>query len=450
MIKINEDVLKKAAQDEDLSIGEIEKGVASGHIVVPVNNNHYVEKPCAIGTGLKTKVNANIGLSSDDSNIENEVEKMKVAVKAGADTIMDLSTGPTYQECRVTLLKECPIPVGTVPVYQIAKEAKNGFNNVPEKDFIKVLEKQAIEGVDYFTIHAGINYEATKFIGKNQRIINVVSRGGALMAAWMRANKAENPFLSQFKDVLEILREHNVTLSLGDSLRPGAILDATDRLQIMELLLLGDLQQIALKAGVQTMIEGPGHVPLDQIKENVMLQKSICHGAPFYVLGPLVTDSGMGYDHITSAIGGAIASAAGADYLCYVTPAEHVALPNKYDVHEGVVATKIAAHAGDIVKKLPSSLRRDKYMSIARNKRDWKTMFALSLEPERAQEMRRKSSPGEEDVCTMCGELCSMKVTEESLNADNLDNGNVENVEEKKHVYKIIEQRRKAEAALKE
>ncbi|MGD2279279.1 MAG: phosphomethylpyrimidine synthase ThiC, partial [Candidatus Omnitrophota bacterium] len=278
-----------------------------------------------------------------------------------------------------------------------------------------VLEKQAEEGVDFFTVHAGITLDAVRLASKNPRIINIVSRGGSLLASWMARNKRENPFLSQYDKVLDICKKYNVTISLGDSLRPGAIGDATDQLQIQELIVLGSLQQRALVKGVQVMIEGPGHVPLDQIEVNVKLEKRICHGAPFYVLGPLVTDAAAGYDHITSAIGGAIAAWHGADFLCYVTPAEHLSLPDLEDVKRGVMASRIAAHAADIVKGLPSAIKRDTEISKARARRDWKKQFYLSLDPEFPEKIRERSKPKAEDICTMCGEYCSIKIAEECL-----------------------------------
>jgi phosphomethylpyrimidine synthase len=289
------------------------------------------------------------------------------------------------------------------------------FLSLKEKDFVGVIQKQAEEGVDFFTVHSGITLEATRFAAKNPRIINIVSRGGALLASWMTENKRENPFLSCFDEILDIMKRYNVTLSLGDSLRPGAIADATDRLQVQELVLLGKLQKKALARGVQVMIEGPGHVPLDQVEANVKLEKTVCHGAPFYVLGPLVTDIAPGYDHIVGAIGGALAAWHGADFLCYVTPAEHLRLPGIEDVRQGVIASKIAAHAADIAKGLPQAAKRDMEISKARAKRDWEKQFKLSLDPDDLMKMRKESRPKEEDICTMCSEYCSIKITEESL-----------------------------------
>ncbi|MFH1837511.1 MAG: phosphomethylpyrimidine synthase ThiC [Candidatus Omnitrophota bacterium] len=415
MIKIDKTTIEEIAKNEDVSVENIERGISDGHIVIPKNRNHDISKPCAIGKGLTTKVNANIGISTESSTIDNEMEKMRVAVKAGADAVMDLSTGPDLEILRKKILSECPVPLGTVPIYELACMKTKNFLSMKEDDFVAIVQKQAEEGVDFFTIHSGITLEIMKIVEKDERIMNIVSRGGALLGSWMIENRRENPFFSRFDDILDICREYDITLSLGDSLRPGAISDATDRLQIQELLILGDLQKRALEGGVQVIIEGPGHVPLDQIETNVKLQKSICNGAPFYVLGPLVTDAAPGYDHITGAIGGAIAAWHGADFLCYVTPAEHLRLPNADDVRRGVMASRIAAHAGDIVKGVPSAIKRDNDISKARAKRDWKTQFALSLDPEVSESMRKEAEPKTPDVCTMCSEYCSIKVTEDTL-----------------------------------
>jgi len=415
MLKLSDTLIKKIAAEEAVSAAVIREGVLSGHIVIPLNNKHNIAKPCAVGKGMRTKINANLGLSQGNSSIDNELEKMEVAVKMGADTLMDLSIGPDNKKLRKKLLSDCPLPLGTVPVYDLACIAGKSFNSLKEKDFIEVVRKQAEEGVDFFTIHAGITLDAARYAATNPRIINIVSRGGALLASWMNVNGRENPFLTQFDKILEIGREYGITLSLGDSLRPGSIADATDRLQVQELIVLGDLQKSCLKGGVQVMIEGPGHVPLDQIEANVKLQKSLCGGSPFYVLGPLVTDAAPGYDHIVSAIGGAIAAWHGADFLCYVTPAEHLRLPTIEDVRMGVMASKIAAHAADIVKGIPSALQRDKEISKARAKRDWDRQFELALDPELPEKVRKSSVPAQKDVCTMCGDFCSIKITEDNL-----------------------------------
>ncbi|MFH1552104.1 MAG: phosphomethylpyrimidine synthase ThiC [Candidatus Omnitrophota bacterium] len=418
MIKISQTLLRRVAANEDASASYIKKGIRAGWIVAPKNRKHNIARPCAIGKGMTTKVNANLGLSPGYSSIDRELKKTEVALAAGADTVMDLSTGPLLGKLRKKILSTCPVPLGTVPIYELACEKKRKFISMKEDDFVSVIQKQAEEGVDFFTVHSGITLEAARIAAGNPRILNIVSRGGALLASWMMANRRENPFLSRFDDIMDIAKKYDVVLSLGDSLRPGAISDATDRLQVQELLVLGELQERALFRGVQVMIEGPGHVPLDQIEANVRLQKSICHGAPFYVLGPLVTDAAPGYDHIVGAIGGAIAAWHGADFLCYVTPAEHLCLPDIEDVRQGVIASKIAAHAADIVKNIPSAVRRDKEISKARAVRDWEKQFKLSLDPERPSKVRKLSRPRESDVCTMCGEYCSIKIAEKSLKAD--------------------------------
>ena len=418
MINIKEELLNKASEIEDLGVEDLKKNVQQGYAVIPQNKNHPLDKPCGIGKGLKTKVNANIGLTPGHSNIELEMQKMEAAVSAGADALMDLSTGPELKKLRKMILANCPVSVGTVPVYQAACDKTKQFLSMTEDDFIDVLYQQAEEGVDFFTVHSGITLEATLSLSKSSRILNVVSRGGALLASWMNANKRENPFYSRFDEVIKIAKKYDIVLSLGDSLRPGSICDATDRLQVQELLVLGDQQKKALSCGVQVMIEGPGHVKLDQIEANVKLQKSICNGAPFYVLGPLVTDAAPGYDHIVGAIGGAIAAWHGADFLCYVTPAEHLRLPVADEVRRGVIASKIAAHAADIVKGIPSAFERDRAISEARAKRDWKSQFELALDPVTPARVRAEAVPKEDDVCSMCEDFCSIKVLEESLKAE--------------------------------
>ncbi|HPN73230.1 MAG TPA: phosphomethylpyrimidine synthase ThiC [Candidatus Omnitrophota bacterium] len=415
MIELEKALISKIALQEGLPEEFIISGVSAGTITVMKNRVHDIEKPCAVGKGLFTKVNANIGVSSGNSDVDLEIGKMKMAVSFGADTIMDLSTGEDVTGIRKRILRECPVPLGTVPVYELACSSRKKFLSMEEDDFLDVLRKQAEEGVDFFTVHSGITLESVNWVKKNPRIMNIVSRGGALLASWMEANRRENPFFSMFDDVVKIAREYGVVLSLGDSLRPGAVSDATDRLQVQELLILGDLQQRALSMGVQVIIEGPGHVPLDQIEANVKLEKSICHGAPFYVLGPLVTDAAPGYDHITGAIGGAIAAWHGADFLCYVTPAEHLRLPDEMDVKNGVIASKIAAHAADIAKGNVTAISRDKKISQARARRDWEGQFSLALDPVLPREMRKSAHPKKEDMCTMCSEYCSIKITEESL-----------------------------------
>jgi len=410
--------MRKIAKYEGLEAEVIRNGIEKGRIVIPKNKSHEVLKPCGIGENLKTKINANIGTSKDSSDILHELAKMDVALELGSDTIMDLSTGPGIARTRRKILARSNVPVGTVPIYEIVINGLKKYGSIRDirtDDMFDVLEEQAEDGVDFFTIHSGVTKRALAILKDNPRILDIVSRGGAFLAEWMIGNGKENPFYEDFDHVLEIAKKHDVTLSLGDGLRPGAIADATDGPQIMELITLGALQKKALKRGVQVMIEGPGHVPLNQIEANVLMEKTICGRAPFYVLGPLVTDIAPGYDHITAAIGGAVAGSAGADFLCYVTPSEHLRLPTLEDVREGVVATKIAAHAADIAKGVKGSIDRDIEMSKARNARNWKAQFALAIDKVKPKEYRLKSRPSLDDVCTMCGEYCSIKLAEKCL-----------------------------------
>ncbi|MEK6727910.1 MAG: phosphomethylpyrimidine synthase ThiC [Candidatus Omnitrophota bacterium] len=411
-------LMKLIAKSEGVREKLILKHIKSGKVVVPKNRIHDLNKPCGIGLGLRTKVNANIGTSTDKSDIGEELKKLEIAVKYGADTVMDLSEGGNLKNVREEILKNSAIPVGTVPVYEIAvnAEVQNGdFLKFTKDDVLNTLESQAREGVDFFTIHSGVTLKSLSVLKKSGRILDIVSRGGAIIASWMKMHKKENPFYESFDEILGIAYKYDVTLSLGDGLRPGSILDATDKAQITELKILGSLAEQAKKRNVQVMIEGPGHVPLNQIKKNILLEKKICHGAPFYVLGPLVTDVGAGYDHITASIGGALAASFGADFLCYVTPSEHLRHPSPEDVREGVVASKIAAHAADLVKKVKSALEWDKEMSTARKQRDWKRQIELSIDPDKAKDYRDSSIPHLIDVCTMCGKYCSIKLMEECL-----------------------------------
>jgi phosphomethylpyrimidine synthase len=407
--------MRLVAKREKVPLDFIRKAVAKGTIVIPKNSLHSIERPCGIGEELTTKVNANIGTSKDSSDIRHEIHKMEEALRFGCDTIMDLSTGHDIGRTRRAILKKARVPVGTVPIYEIAISGKSAFGSIrdiPYDFFFDILESQAKDGVDFFTIHAGVTRLVLDILCENPRILNMVSRGGVFLAEWMIGNGRENPFYSYFDRVIDIANRFDITLSLGDGLRPGSILDATDLAQITELVTLGELQKRALKKGVQVMIEGPGHVPINQVETNVMLEKSICNGAPFYVLGPLVTDIAPGYDHITAAIGGAVAAGAGADFLCYVTPSEHLRLPDIDDVKEGIVASKIAAHAGDVAKGIRGAIERDRAISVARNKRDWKKQFALALDKDKPMRYRRLSPPGSDDVCTMCGDYCSIKMGE--------------------------------------
>jgi len=408
--------MARVAQIEGIRPRAILELIKAGHAVIPANINHKLQKPCVIGKGLKTKVNANIGTSTERSKLKEELEKLKIAVACGADAVMDLSVGGDLRRIRKVIIDNSPIPVGTVPIYEIAVGAQKKYNDFLKfdpDDIWDVLENQAKSGVDFFTIHAGVTRKSLAALKTKKRIMGVVSRGGAILASWISRNKKENPFFEQFDRVLDIAYKYDVTLSLGDGLRPGSILDATDPAQIAELKILGQLAQQARKRNVQVMIEGPGHVPLDQIKKNIELEKKYCHGAPFYVLGPLVTDVAPGYDHITGAIGGALAASFGADFLCYVTPAEHLRLPSLDDVKEGVIASRIAGHAGDIVKGVKGALDWDKSISQARSKRDWKKQIKLSMDPHKAENYRLSSQPKLSDVCTMCGKYCSIKVMDD-------------------------------------
>ncbi len=407
-------LFEKCAKNENISVEQLMAGVREGVVAITKNIHHDFEKIIAIGKNTCTKVNANIGSSRDITSLDNELMKLQVAIKAGTDTVMDLSMGGDLDQVRRGILKNCPVPLGTVPIYQAVAETveKKGkeITDVTVDQMFKVIEKQAIDGVDFMTIHCGINQEIVKRLQRQKRVMGVVSRGGSFTLEWMSYHNKENPMFEHFDDLLALLKEHEVTLSLGDGIRPGCLADATDRNQIQELIILGELTERAWDAGVQVIIEGPGHMPMDQITANVMLQKKICKNAPFYVLGPLVTDIAPGYDHITGAIGGAIAGAAGADYLCYVTPAEHLKLPNSEDVHEGVIASKIAAHAADLAKKIPGAMERDNQMAICRNKLDWKGQIELSLDPAKSARFRHEGGSEKTDACSMCGSYCAIKV----------------------------------------
>ncbi len=391
--------------------------LAKGRIVIPRNSAGRELVPVGIGEGLRVKVNANIGTSPEHVSVEEELEKARVAVKYGADTLMDLSTGGNLKKIRREILK-IPVPLGTVPIYEagVLAARRGSIVDMSEDVLFSVIEAQAKEGVDFMTVHAGITLETLETLEKNPRITGIVSRGGSFLAAWMKHNQRENPLYENFDYLLEIALEHDVTLSLGDALRPGSTADASDEAQLRELMVLGRLVRRCREAGVQCMVEGPGHVPLNQIEANVLLEKRLCDGAPFYVLGPLVTDIAPGYDHIAAAIGGAIAAYAGADFLCYVTPAEHLALPGVEDVRMGVVASRIAAHAADIARGRDREL--DEEMSRARVELDWEKQFALCLDPERAREYRRRRLPKQSNACTMCGSFCAMRLTREYLGDD--------------------------------
>lgn len=409
--------IEQVAKDENRSVDFVMEGLKNGSIVIPKNKNHDI-KPVGIGKGLKTKVNANIGTSSDIAQLEMELEKLEAACKAGADSVMDLSTGGDLDFIRRKILAESPIVVGNVPIYQAAVEVaakKGSIAYMTEDDIFSTIEKQAKDGIDYMTLHCGVTQGTLERLIKQGRVEDLVSRGGTFLSVWMLYNEKENPLFEHFDRVLDIAKEYDVTLSLGDGFRPGAIADATDRAQIHELILLGELHKRALDAGVQSMIEGPGHVPINQVITNAQIENSLCEGAPFYVLGPVVTDIAPGYDHITSAIGGALMAAYGADFLCYVTRAEHVRLPTPEDVREGVIVTRIAAHAADIAKGVPGAFEWDLEMSKARKALDWNSMIKLSIDPEYVEKERDSSPPEESDVCTMCGKFCAIKLLNKAL-----------------------------------
>ncbi len=409
--------MKTVAQKENLDPEIVRQRVADGFVVIPANINHHGLKPCGIGKGLLTKVNANMGTSSDASNVEVELAKLQAALDARADTVMDLSTGGDIPAIRRAILQKCPVPLGTVPIYEAgiaAIESYGAIVKMTADEIFAAIENHARDGVDFLTVHCGVTRRAIERLKASPRVTDVVSRGGSFLIGWILHNERENPLYEQYDRLLEIALKYDVTLSLGDGLRPGSLADASDRAQFEELLTLGELVDRARNAGVQVMVEGPGHVPLDQIAANVQIQKRTCKGAPFYVLGPLVTDVAAGYDHITSAIGGAVAAAAGVDFLCYVTPSEHLGLPNPDEVREGVIASRIAAHAGDIVKGVESAWKWDLQMSVARKNLDWDSQLRLALDPRKASEIRnRQLTRG--TGCTMCGNFCAMEIVSEYL-----------------------------------
>jgi len=415
------DEVKSVARAEGQDAEYIRDEIAAGRLIIPANKLHLKSnlRPIGIGRALTTKVNANIGTSSVRSSIEAEIEKMDVALSAGADAVMDLSTGGNLDDTREKLLARCPVPFGTVPIYQVIEG--RDVEDIDNKTILEIIERQAKQGVDFFTIHAGVLKEHLPLLEK--RVAGIVSRGGALLAKWMLYHNKQNPLYEMFDDLCDILAEYDISFSLGDGLRPGCIADATDDAQIAELKTLGELTQRAQQKGCQVMVEGPGHVPFDQIQYNMEIQQKICNGAPFYVLGPVVTDIAPGYDHITSAIGGTAAAFYGASFLCYVTPREHLGLPNANDVRAGVIAAKIAAHAADVARGLKGAAEKDKNLSIARTNLDWKTHLAESLDPQTAERMHREACKeiGAEqlpsaDYCSMCGRnWCSVRINREIL-----------------------------------
>ena len=416
--EVNE-IMKTVAEQEGLGVEKIRKRLAEGTIVIPYNQNHKNLSPRGIGKGLTTKINANFGTSEGCSDIDNELKKLKVAIENGADAVMDLSTGSKINETRKAIINNSTVPVGTVPIYQAAVDTKSegkAIVDITADDIFDVIKEQAEEGVDFITVHSGITKEVIKSLQKEGRVSDIVSRGGSFLTGWMIHNDRENPLYEYYDRLLEIAYEYDLTLSLGDGMRPGCLADATDRAQIHELMVLGELVDRAREANVQVLVEGPGHVPFDQIETNMKLEKDMCNNAPFYVLGPLVTDIAPGYDHIVAAIGGTKAATSGADFLCYVTPAEHLGLPSVEDVKEGIVASKIAAHAADIANGNKSAMNRNIEMAKARKQLDWNKQVELALDSEKAKNSREILNDEDEEACTMCGQYCALKIANTALN----------------------------------
>ncbi len=403
--------MQTVAEKEGMDPEKLRESVASGVIAIPCNRNHKAISPEGIGMGLRTKINVNLGISGDCKNYSVEMQKVDLALKFGAEAIMDLSNYGKTNTFRKKLIEKSPAMIGTVPMYDAIGYLDKDLLDITAKDFLRVVLAHAEEGVDFMTIHAGINRRAVEAFMREKRRMNIVSRGGSLLFAWMMMTGNENPFYEHYDEVLQILKEYDVTISLGDALRPGCIDDSTDAGQIAELIELSDLTKRAWEQDVSVLVEGPGHMAMDEISANMKLQKRLCHNAPFYVLGPLVTDIAPGYDHITSAIGGAIAAANGADFLCYVTPAEHLRLPDLSDVKEGILASRIAAHAADIAKKIPRARERDNAMSLARHNTDWDAMFTLALDPDKARTYFESSPPSDRHTCSMCGKMCAVRTT---------------------------------------
>ena len=403
--------MEVVAKKEYMEIEKLRSLVACGQVAIPANINHTAISAEGIGTGLKTKINVNLGISGDCKNYDVEMQKVNMAISFGAEAIMDLSNYGKTNTFRKELIAMSPAMIGTVPMYDAIGYLDKDLLEISAKDFLKVVEVHAKEGVDFMTIHAGINRRTIEAFRRTGRKLNIVSRGGSLIFAWMEMTGNENPFFEYYDDVLEILREYDVTISLGDALRPGCLDDSSDAGQLSELIELGNLTQRAWDRDVQVMVEGPGHMAMNEIAANMVIQKRLCHNAPFYVLGPLVTDIAPGYDHITSAIGGAIAAANGADFLCYVTPAEHLRLPDLSDVKEGIIASKIAAHAADIAKGIPHARDLDNAMAEARHKLDWDEMFKIAIDGEKARDYFESTPPADKHTCSMCGKMCAVRTT---------------------------------------
>ena len=397
------------AKKENMDVNELMDLMAKGQVIIPCNKRHTSIDPNGIGSALKTKINVNLGISRDWKDMDMEIEKVNNAVKMGAESIMDLSSYGDTRTFRRRLTKECPAIIGTVPIYDAVVYYHKPLKEITSQEWMDIVRMHAEDGVDFMTIHCGINKETAGKFKRNRRLTNIVSRGGSIIFAWMEMTGQENPFYEHYDELLDICREYDITMSLGDACRPGCLKDATDASQIGELITLGELTKRAWEKDVQVMIEGPGHMPIDQIEANMRIQKTLCHGAPFYVLGPLVTDIAPGYDHITAAIGGAIAATYGASFLCYVTPAEHLRLPNLDDVKEGIIASRIAAHAADIAKGVKGARDWDDEMSYARKKLDWDKMFDICIDPEKAKRYRAEAKPEKEDTCSMCGNFCAVK-----------------------------------------
>lgn len=413
--------MKRVAEKEYMDPEVLMKKVAEGKIAIPANKNHKSLKAEGVGEGLTTKINVNLGISRDCPDVDKELDKVKKAIEMNAEAIMDLSSFGKTEEFRKKLIDMSTAMIGTVPVYDAIGFYDKELKDITADEFLDVVRKHAEDGVDFVTIHAGMNREAMKVFKRNKRKMNIVSRGGSLMYAWMELNDAENPFYERYDELLEICQEYDLTLSLGDALRPGCLADSSDADQITELITLGELTLRAWEKNVQVIIEGPGHMAINEIEANVVMEKKLCHGAPFYVLGPIVTDIAPGYDHITSAIGGAVAAAAGVDFLCYVTPAEHLRLPNLDDMKEGIIATKIAAHAADIAKKVPHAMDWDNKMADARHILDWEAMFEVAIDEEKARRYRKESTPKHEDTCTMCGKMCSIRTMNKVMSGKDLN-----------------------------
>ena len=412
--------MKIVAEKERMDAEEIRSLVAKGQVIIPCNKNHKALHPSGVGARLTTKINVNLGVSRDWKDVDMEYEKVRSAVEMGAEAIMDLSSYGDTRSFRRKLTADCPAMIGTVPIYDAVVYYHKPLAQITAEEWLDIVRMHAEDGVDFMTIHCGMNRATAARFKQNKRLMNIVSRGGSIMFAWMEMTGNENPFYEHYDEILDICREYDITMSLGDACRPGCLADATDTAQIEELISLGELTKRAWAKDVQVMIEGPGHMPMNQIAANMEIQKTLCHGAPFYVLGPLVTDVAPGYDHITSAIGGAIAAASGADFLCYVTPAEHLRLPDLQDVRDGIVASKIAAHAADLANGIPGAREWDNAMSRARCAIDWEGMFEQAIDPEKARNYFESRPPKDRHTCTMCGKMCAMRTSNKILNGESV------------------------------